>query len=144
MFSAAEASFLRQRFWTTFGRYMAPVPSAEGEKISWINYRTGIKNIAWKMETLNRQANVFVLISGTLETKEKIVKIFEQQEFALKNNLLLNREAGNGNFQYSKQLPAVSVLDESKWPELISFFKENIIGFDKFWTEHKFIFEMIL
>ncbi len=144
MFSDAEASALRQRFWTTFGRYMGPVPSAEGEKINWINYRTGIKDVAWKMETLNRQAKVIVLIGGSEERQEKILQIFEQLKFAENNAMILEKDTEKGNSRFIKQLPAASVLDERKWLELISFFKDNILAFDKFWTEHKFIFELNL
>jgi hypothetical protein len=30
MYKKGEASQLRQAFWTAFGQYVAPVPSAEG------------------------------------------------------------------------------------------------------------------
>ena len=36
MFSKAEASSLRHEFWTTFGRYLRPQLSADGEKVNWI------------------------------------------------------------------------------------------------------------
>ncbi|RZK28608.1 MAG: DUF4268 domain-containing protein, partial [Hymenobacter sp.] len=45
MYSKAEATQLRQAFWTTFGQYMAPVPSAEGWPTNWINYKTGLKHV---------------------------------------------------------------------------------------------------
>ena len=34
MYSKQEASFLNQKFWTSLGQYLAPIPSAEGEKIN--------------------------------------------------------------------------------------------------------------
>src|SRR5689334_3229582 len=49
MYSKQQASQLRQEFWTAFGRYMQPVLSAEGEKINWINYKTGIRHIFFRM-----------------------------------------------------------------------------------------------
>ena len=49
MYSKAEATQLRQAFWTAFGQYMAPVPSAEGETTNWINYKTGFKHLYFRM-----------------------------------------------------------------------------------------------
>ncbi len=50
MFSKQDASKLKKEFWTAFGRYMKPVLSADGEKINWINYKTGEKDIVFKMD----------------------------------------------------------------------------------------------
>ena len=50
MFSRQEASQLRKEFWTAFGTYMKPVPSAEGEKVNWLNYKTGEKDVFFKMD----------------------------------------------------------------------------------------------
>ncbi|UOQ78361.1 DUF4268 domain-containing protein [Hymenobacter sp. 5516J-16] len=58
MYSKAEAAQLRHAFWTTFGQYMAPVPSAEGEPVNWINYRTGLKHVQLRMRTEDRRASV--------------------------------------------------------------------------------------
>lgn len=45
MYSKAEKSKIRKDFWTAFGQYMKPVPSAEGTKVNWPNYKTGVKQI---------------------------------------------------------------------------------------------------
>jgi hypothetical protein len=50
MFSKQETAQLRKEFWTVFGQYMSPILSAAGEKISWINYKTGVKGVQFKME----------------------------------------------------------------------------------------------
>ncbi|MGN6618356.1 MAG: DUF4268 domain-containing protein, partial [Ilyomonas sp.] len=54
MYSKQEASQLRQEFWTVFGQYMLPVLSSEGMKISWTNYKTGEKNIYFRMNADNK------------------------------------------------------------------------------------------
>ena len=56
MYSRQEASILKQEFWTSFGLYMNPVLSSEGEKINWVNYKTGEKGIRFKMHADNRSA----------------------------------------------------------------------------------------
>src|SRR4028119_2333522 len=58
MYSKTEVSQLRQAFWTAFGQYMAPVPSAEGDTTNWINYKTGIKHLYFRMQADNRKASI--------------------------------------------------------------------------------------
>ena len=58
MYSRAEATQLRQAFWTAFGQYMAPVLSAEGEKVNWPNYKTGIKHVYFRMRADTRTASI--------------------------------------------------------------------------------------
>ena len=58
MYSKAEATQLRQAFWTALGQYMAPVPSAEGDTTNWINYKTGLKHVYFRMQADNRQASI--------------------------------------------------------------------------------------
>ena len=62
MYSKAEASFLTQKFWTSFGTYMSPVPSASLEKVNWITYKTGIKGIIFKPNADKTSATVTVEI----------------------------------------------------------------------------------
>lgn len=62
MYSKLDASRLRQDFWTAFGQYMAPVPSAEGLKVNWINYKTGVKNFRFAMDAGTREASVMIVI----------------------------------------------------------------------------------
>ena len=42
MYSKQELSRIREEFWTSFGRYMQPILSADGEKVNWVNYKTGM------------------------------------------------------------------------------------------------------
>ena len=58
MYSKAEVARLRQAFWTALGQYMAPVPSAEGETTNWINYKTGVKHVYFRMQADKRQASI--------------------------------------------------------------------------------------
>ena len=42
---------------------MAPVLSAEGEKINWINYKTGVKGIQFKMNAKGNKAQISIEIN---------------------------------------------------------------------------------
>src|SRR5688572_9350654 len=56
MYTRQEISQMRQSFWTAFGLYMQPVLSSEGEKVNWINYKTGEKGIHFRMHADTRSA----------------------------------------------------------------------------------------
>ncbi len=60
MYTKQQASGLRQAFWTAFGQYMSPILSADGEKISWINYKTGMKDVFFKMNAANKFADIAI------------------------------------------------------------------------------------
>ena len=60
MYSKEEASKIRQQFWITFGKYMKPIPSAEGLPINWINYKTGVKHLFFKMDADQKLASIAI------------------------------------------------------------------------------------
>ena len=55
---------LTKQFWTTFGQYIAPVFSAEGEKINWINYKTAVKFIRFRLQANNNVASIAIELSN--------------------------------------------------------------------------------
>lgn len=142
MYSRGESSLIKQEFWTTFGKYMAPVLSAEGMRVNWINYRTGIKDVYFKMETLQNSASIFI----ALEHKDPgIRELFYEQFLELK--MMLEESLGEEwEWQPSKiikELPNTSVFNKDQWPELISFFKPRIIALDSFWENAKYSFDSL-
>ncbi len=152
MYSKQEASQLRQEFWTTFGQYMRPVLSAEGEKTNWINYKTGEKDIAFKMQADNKKA--IIAIELTQKDKEIQQLYFEQflQFKSLLNNAMQEEwnwqlhahdESGRPVSRIYKEKTGVSIFQKQDWPELISFFKPRIIALDEFWCNLKYAFESL-
>jgi hypothetical protein len=152
MYSKQEASQLRKEFWTAFGHYMTPVLSAEGEKVSWVNYKTGEKNITFKLEADNKKASVAIELSHAdtgvqqlyYEQFLQLKKIFEsmvEDEWTWK--LHTTDENGKVVSRISIGLNDVSVFKKEDWPKLISFFKMNIIALDEFWSNVKYSFEML-
>jgi Domain of unknown function (DUF4268) len=152
MYTKEEASLVRQKFWTSFGKYMQPVPSANGEKVHWINYKTGIKGIHFKMDADNTAA--FVAIEFTCPDKDLQKKYFDAF-VALKKHFV--KIAGKGwtiqeNYESSDnriiscaiiELHGIKIFRESDWPAIISFFKQHIIALDQFWNDWKPAFENV-
>jgi len=63
MYSKDEASQIKQAFWTTFGQYIAPQLSADGMKVNWVNYKTGIKYLYFKMDADKSLATIGISIT---------------------------------------------------------------------------------
>lgn len=150
MYSKQEASILNQQFWTALGQYMLPILSADGEKINWINYKTGERNVRFVMKAENNTASISIQLSqkDTGEQKayfEKFIqlkKIFKQYAGnEWKWQPLIRDEHGKIISAISLKQEGLSFLNKADWPELISFFKTNMIALDRFWCENKFAFE---
>lgn len=152
MYSKEQASALRQAFWTTFGQYISPQPSAEGVKINWINYKTGIKNVYFKMSAENNTAEIAIELNHPdTGIQELYFEQFKELKAVLQNTLqeewdwaLHTYDNGKVVSKISKTLPKVSVFNRNDWPSLISFFKPRIIALDEFWSMAKYSFEALL
>ena len=152
MYSKGEASRLRQEFWTSFGQYMSPIPSAEGIKTNWINYKTGIKDVYFRMNADNKKASVAIEIT---HKDAGIQALYFEQFLQLKN--AFQSAVGDGWIwalhtpdEWGKTISriyieedGVSVFNKSDWPKLISFYKPRIIALDEFWSSARYAFEAL-
>lgn len=152
MYTRQEASQLRHEFWTTFGQYMAPVLSAEGEKINWVNYKTGEKNIFFRMQADNKKASVGI----ELNHKDSGIRQVYFEQFQQFKNLFREAVKEEWNWQsqafdenerpisrISKEQAGISIFQKQDWPALISFFKPRLIALDEFWSSVKYAFESL-
>lgn len=152
MYTRQEASRLRQEFWTTFGQYMQPIPSSEGEKIAWLNYKTGEKNIYFRMQADNTKASIAIEITHPdPDLQDLYFEQFKELKTILHNTLdeewhwVLHTtdEYGKTISRIYTELSGVSVFKKEDWPGLISFFKPRIIALDEFWSLVKYGFEAL-
>lgn len=152
MYNRQQASHLREEFWTTFGRYMNPVPSAEGGKINWINYRTTLKDVYFRMEV--NQASAMIAI--TLEHPDDGIRVLYYEQFQELKTLFHDTLGEVWEWQPDarmtddkiisriyKELPGVSIFNKEQWPDLISFFKPRIIALDRFWEDARYSFDAL-
>ncbi|MBS1743863.1 MAG: DUF4268 domain-containing protein [Bacteroidetes bacterium] len=151
MYSQEQSSAVKQKFWISFGRYMHPVLSAEGNKINWINYRTGIKSVYCKMDATVKNAYIAIEITHKDEAVRalyfnKLKALKQPFKEILEESWIWEpgfvNESGATVARACTYLQNVNVHRESDWPAIISFLKKRIIAIDRFWQENKDVFEM--
>lgn len=152
MFSKEESSNIKQEFWTTFGQYMAPVPSAGEEKVNWINYKTGLKDVHFKMQALKRSAITGIfLLHKDIELQELFYEQFLGNKAFLESlttkewswQLHTADEGGKIISRIFTELPGVSIMNRNDWPAIISFFKQEMMLLDEFWSMARYGFEQL-
>lgn len=143
---------MKKEFWTALGQYMAPALSAEGEKRTWLNYKTGEKHIRFRMEADNKKATVAIELT---HTDEGIRQLYFEQFLQFKK--LLEEAAGEEWIwrlqcvdEWGKavsliytEMENVSIFKKEDWPGLISFFKPRMMALDEFWSRVKYGFEAL-
>jgi len=152
MFTREESSRIREEFWTAYGKYMSPIPSAEGLKINWINYQTGIKDVYFRMNATQKSG----IIAISLEHHDASIReLYFEQFLELKTMLHTTLEeewmwqqhvhVGDNKIisRIYKELTDVSIFNKDQWPDLISFFKPRMIALDAFWENAKYSFEAL-
>jgi hypothetical protein len=151
MFTRTEASLIKQEFWTTLGKYMGPICSAEGMKINWVNYHTGVKNVHFRMDADQHSAVIYISI---LHPDPELQELYFEQFLELRDVLHASLQEEwtwqltatiNGKVvtRIYKEISQVSVFNRDQWPELISFFKQRIIALDSFWENAKYSFQAL-
>jgi Domain of unknown function (DUF4268) len=142
MYTKEQVSKIRQKFWTTFGQYMKPVPRAAGEKVNWLNYKTGIRHVVFRMDADQQKAIVAIELRHETEAE----RMHYYHHFAALKKILENTTGNQWHWQasttdenrqtisrISQELHQVNVLNETNWPAIIAFLKPRIIALDAFW-----------
>lgn len=150
MYSAAESSKIRQDFWTVFGQYMKPVPSAQGYRINWQNYKTGVKDVYFRMKTERDFISIGIEIC---HKDDELQQLYFEQFVEFRKLLEAELEEpwdwqlhqfddlGKVVSRIQKVKIGLNVFDQNDWPEIISFLKPRIIALDAYWANIKPAFE---
>lgn len=152
MYSREEARKLKEKFWTSYGQYMNPIPSDEGGKANWLNYKTGIKHLYFRLDADNKTAAIYIEIS---HPDAGIRQLLFEQFLEYKNLLHAELEEewiwhplyhdahgkATARIMYTLDKKA-SVFKPEDWPVLISFFKPRMLALDRFWSSAKYGFDI--
>ena len=150
MYTTEQVSKQQKKFWKIFGQYMKPVPGATGEAVNWLNYKTGIRHIFFRMDANKQNTCVGIEIQHAKETDRMhyynhfvaLKKILEQTTcYEWHWHAAVVDENGQTISSIKQVLNNVSVLNEADWPAIIAFLKPRITALDAFWEKVKDGFE---
>ncbi len=148
MYTREEASKIRQEFWSAFGIYMRPVPSATGEKVNWVNYNTRLKPVRFRLDASNQGVWARIEIHGDDEYRSSVLSVVRNLADDLQGELSpswfhdVNIDGKNISMVEWKN-DRLNIFRRDDWPAMISFLKEKIILLDNFWALHKDVIETI-
>jgi len=150
MYTKQEISKQKQAFWTAFGRYMKPILSADGEEISWLNYKTGNKHVGFRMDVDSQRAVISIVMD---HPDPEMRQLFFDRFLQMKD--IFYDELGEVDWEWQseatdehgrsigtiyKQLDGVNIFRNEDWSAIISFLKPRIIALDGFWSMVKYQF----
>jgi hypothetical protein len=143
MYSKQEASLVRKNFWTSFGQYMRPLPGADGEPVNWLNYKTGIRQIYFRMDADKEKASIAIELRHTdplqqqyyFEQLGQLRTLLEEETGEEWDWQLLQKdEDGNMVSRIGTTLSSVNIFNTNDWPAIISFLKPRMLALDRFWN----------
>lgn len=149
MFARDELKEIRSEFWTNFGKIMKPHRSLTGEHIRWTNYKTGVKDMYFRLNIDNKRASISIDIQHIeigirdlfweqlLEFKHLLSQHIESElywhySYSLNNGQIISRVVC-----YHEN---VNLFDKQTWPTAFAFLKSNILHLDAFWADARDIF----
>ncbi|MCB9234438.1 MAG: DUF4268 domain-containing protein [Bacteroidia bacterium] len=144
MFSKSEGAELRKLFWTAFGRYMTRHISLRGDKIKWLNYKTGVKDIYFRLDADTRRARVSI----ELHHRDPGVRNLFWEQFQELDGLLHSQtqaewtwedlfvtETGQEIARIYVETEGVNVYDQESWGSAFAFFEQYLIPLDELWSD---------
>lgn len=148
MWSKEEARIKRVKFFTNFGIYMKKHTDLFERKIKWVNYRTGVSAVRFKIEADNKTARVVIDI---IDNDEGVMDLFYEQFTEFKvllesdmDELTWDKEYYNDTHLRSMriytELTGYSMNNEEHWGDLYRFFEKNMLALHEFWDNSKDIF----
>ena len=154
MYSAQEISKQKQTFWTAFGKYMQPILSAEELPVTWVNYKTGVPGISFRMDADDKRVSIAIVISSSDPSRQQALYNRLTQMKQMIGEALGEKDwvwQASGPDEYgrmvssvSKQLKGLSIHRQEDWPAMISFLKPRIIALDAFWSAGRYGFEELI
>jgi len=152
LYTREEAKKLKEQFWTSFGQFMSLNLSEEGTKANWVNYKTGIKHIFFRMDADNKSASIYVEIN---HPDAGIRELIYEQFLAFKTifedtlnepwewDAIYHDAYGKQTARIGIVFPhKISVFKQEDWPALIQFFKPRMLALDSFWSDAKYAFDL--
>lgn len=152
MYGKEEAKELKTLFWTSFGKYMRKHTTEYGSKIQWVNYKTGIKDIYFRLDADKRTAKVCV----DLQHRDPEIREIFYDQF-LETKTVFHELTGSEWIwlpiyidDYGKEISRiyleidqVNMYNKDTWETMFLFFEKYMLGLDNYWEEFKDLFKQL-
>ncbi len=145
MYSKEEARLLKQEFWTTFGKWSLKKRKSLN-KGKWLLNHTGVKGYRFKFEEENKTVCVCLEIIDDNRVireirYEKLLLIKPLLDEALDNKLIWDKEfissPQRAIIRVYIQKKGLTINNRNHWPEIFSFFFDNMSTLEKIFEEYK-------
>lgn len=149
MFGKEEFQELKKEFWDKLGSKLNRKKNPYGTKVPWMNYRTRINGLYFRMEADEHGARLCI----DLQFKDEGVRevFFEQfEEFKSMLDSKLENLQWQNEFEHtngltisriSAELHDHNLKNKDHWPEMHQFLVRNFVALDAFWVEFSEVFE---
>lgn len=150
MFDKEEGKAFRKKFWTGFGRFMGKHSSVRGRKQKWLNYRTGVKHLYFRMDADKRSAR----ISIDIQHPDPGIRELFYEQWCEYQALLKNLTGLEWTWLPSYHHPpdqeiariyvekeGVNLYKEEDWPTIWAWFEPIMLGLDELWGDAVDIFQ---
>lgn len=149
MFTKDEKKKYTTDFWNSFGLYMKKYNKDFG-RIKWVNYRTNVKDIYFRLNMDNQKASVSIELQHKDDgIRSLIFEQFKELKVVLEDNFngeLSWNEVTFNHFNQpissiSEELQNVSIYNRDDWQKVFQFYELRMVGLHTFWTEFQEIFK---
>jgi hypothetical protein len=150
MYPREQAQQMRKLFWISLGKYMGQFPSVFNPKVKWLNYKTGVQHLYFRLDLDNKQASVSI----EMEHPDPGIRELFYQQWEQVDGMLFQatdqswtwvpetyNESGLAISRIYVTLPDVSIYDDTTWGTAFSFISHYMIRLDELWAELFDLFE---
>lgn len=149
MLKKEELREIRTEFWSEFDAFNKKKRTAGNRKINWANYKSGIKDIYFRLDFDTKEAYFAIdLQMRDPEIRELVWEQFMETEKLLKEHIgedillqpNITADSGLTIHRISWSLTKVSITNSADYPKAIKFLSKKIQGLDRFWFEFSDLF----
>lgn len=120
-----------------------------GGKIRWVNYRTGVNSIRFKIEADKVSSRVCIdIINKDEGVREVFFEQFEEFKTLLSNSMdelewIKEYRIDSGIYitRIITEFKGPSINNESEWGEIYRFFEKNLVALHEFWDISQDVFK---
>ena len=144
-----ETRQLHQEFYHGLGQRMKRQLSADGSRVRWTTYRTGLRDVYFRLEADGRVGRVCIDLQHADEgIRELFYEQFQELRLLLEDALGAGVEWEPRHFlrdgkeiaRIGVTMGGLNIYDRMHWSKLWDFFEEKLVALDGFWVDVRELF----